>query len=83
MGRALGSPNKEYRWNFVVYNPTTLKEGTELQQLFSKKYTSIQEMTDDMSGCFTNAQLSSYASKSRNCPKNIKIIRICEPVMRV
>ena len=78
MGRSLGSPNKEYRWSFLMYDPTTLQSRKKL--IFSKRYTTIQTMSVDMLGCFSNVQLTSYASKSRNCPKNIEIKRICEPV---
>ena len=79
MGRALGSPNQEYRWLFAIYDPTSIKSG-EKKPIFSKKYTSILAMSQDMDGCFSNAQLSSYASKTRNRPKNIELLRICEPV---
>jgi|TARA_B110000046_G_scaffold176944_1_gene203171 hypothetical protein len=76
MGRGLGSPNLEYRWEFILLDPTS----SERKVVATKKFTSIKQMTETMAGYFTNSQLSSYASKSRTCPKIIEIKRICEPV---
>ena len=76
MGRTIGSPNQEYRWEFILYDPTS----PDRKVAASKKFTSIREMSELMGDYFTNSQLSSYASKSRTCPKIIEIKRICEPV---
>lgn len=79
MGRTCGSPNLEYRWEYILYMPITKSdEGKSI--LWSKKYVSIKEMSEDMKEFFTKAQLSSYASKSRNCPKMIEIKRIMENI---
>ena len=74
MGRSLGSPNQEYRWEFFLYHPAT---G---EILHSKKYVSIKQMHEAMKTAFSLAQLSSYAAKSRSCPKIVKIKKIIEPV---
>ena len=74
MGRALGSPNIEYKWEFTIYDPTSS------HKIFSKKFTSIRNMHEQMKNVFSLSQLTSYASKSRNCPKIIEVARICEPV---
>ena len=74
MGRALGSPNLEYRWEFTLYHPIT---G---EIIHTQKYTTIKTMQESMNNFFTLSQLTSYASKRRKCPKMIEIKRICEPV---
>lgn len=79
MGRTCGSPNLEYRWIFIIYEPIT-KNEEEKKILWSKKYISIKEMSDDMKDSFSKSQLTSYASKSRNCPKIVEIRRIMENV---
>ena len=79
MGRTCGSPNLEYRWEFIIYEPNT-NNGEEKMILWSKKYISIKEMSDDMKGSFSKSQLTSYASKSRTCPKILEIRRIMENV---
>jgi len=74
MGRSLRSPNKNYRWVFVLYDP----RKTEPTVLVKEKYVSIQSMHDEMSKYFNLAQLRSYASGSRNCPKHLEVRRIRE-----
>ena len=75
MGRTVGSPNLEYKWEFIIKHPCSVDSV-----LFSKYYVSIKTMHEDLKDLFSKAQLSSYASKSRNCPKIIEIKRICKQV---
>lgn len=72
MPRTIGSPNQEYRWEFIMYDPTK----SDKIILVQNKYTSIKQMHECMKEYFTLSQLTSYASKSRNCPKFIRIQRI-------
>jgi hypothetical protein len=74
MGRGLGSPNTELRWEFVIKHP--LQEGVVL---FSKQYTSINAMHEDLQLHFTKTQLRSYASKNRNCNSLFQLIRLPPP----
>lgn len=74
MGRSLRSPNKNYRWVFLLYDP----RKTEAIVLVKEKYVSIQSMHDEMSNYFNLAQLRSYASGSRNCPRHLEVRRIRE-----
>lgn len=80
MGRALGSPNLEYRWLFTLYDPTVGSEEQNRVILFQKRYISVNDMANDMKSCYTASQLRSFASGSRKSPGNLCITRICEPV---
>ena len=73
MGRTVGSDNLENKWEFIIKNPCS-----QNSVLFSKYYVSIKTMYEDLKDYFSKAQLSSYASKSRNCSKIIEIKKICK-----
>lgn len=70
MGRKLGSENTVNRWEFILKNPY------DCSVLFSKQFVSIKAMHNDFANFFTKAQLSSYASRSRNCPKIVEINKL-------
>lgn len=71
MPRAIGSPNKCYRWAFVLCNPNDLNTI-----LWSKKYTSIQTMHEELQDSYTLSQLRSYAAKTRKLPAFLQINRL-------
>ena len=76
MGRTVGSPNcNEYHWHFILYDPSKLDIV-----VWERMYVTIYQMHEDLCSTYTLSQLKSYASKQRNCPKNVEIKRICIPI---
>jgi hypothetical protein len=73
MPRSLGSPNTEYKWMFILYNPL---KPLEDEILIEANFTSIKQMHETMKDYFSLSQLTSYASRNRNYPKIIEIKRI-------
>jgi len=76
MGRNKGGENcSKYKWRFVIKNPICLKE-----EIWSKKYTTIEKMAEDLHESFTIKQLQSYASNTRNPPSIIELEKIDERI---
>ena len=71
MARTSGSPNQNTKhWNVSIYNPI------DFSVLWTKQYTTIDEIYNDFKNVYSKSQIVSYALQKRKCVKLLSIERI-------